>query len=93
MTTNLTTVSDALAKLTDIELHALIVATNEVPPPSRGWGSWDTERQPLLSEGVAAQAIPLRRMTLDPTLDSCLIGTARYDRLRHGQSLREPIPS
>jgi hypothetical protein len=40
MTTNLTTVSEALAELTDIELHALIVATNEAPPIAYGLLVW-----------------------------------------------------
>ena len=40
MTTNLTTVSDSLAELTDIELHALIVATNEAPPIAYGLLVW-----------------------------------------------------
>jgi len=40
MTTNLRTVSDALAELTDIELHALIVAANEAPPIAYGLLVW-----------------------------------------------------
>ena len=40
MMTNLTTVSDALAELTDIELHALIVTTNEVPQIATGLLAW-----------------------------------------------------
>ena len=40
MPTNLTSVSDALAELTDIELRALIVATNEAPPIAYGLLVW-----------------------------------------------------
>ena len=40
MTTNLTAVSDALAELTDIELHALIIAANEAPPIAYGLLVW-----------------------------------------------------
>ena len=40
MTTNLTTVSDALAELTDAELHALIAAANDVPPIAYGLLVW-----------------------------------------------------
>lgn len=40
MTNNLTSVSDALAELTDIELQALIVATNEAPPIAYGLLVW-----------------------------------------------------
>ena len=40
MTTDLTNISHTLAELTDIELHALIVATNEVPPIAYGLLVW-----------------------------------------------------
>ena len=40
MPTNLTSASDALAELTDIELRALIVATNEAPPIAYGLLVW-----------------------------------------------------
>ena len=40
MKTNLTAVSDALAGLTDIELHALVVATNEVSQIAPGLLAW-----------------------------------------------------
>jgi hypothetical protein len=36
MPTNLTAIQAALAGLTDLELHALIVATNEAPPIAYG---------------------------------------------------------
>ncbi len=40
MRTKLIAVRDALAELTDIELHALIVATNEVPQIAPGLLAW-----------------------------------------------------
>ena len=40
MPTNLTSVSVALAELTDIELRALIVATNKAPPIAYGLLVW-----------------------------------------------------
>jgi len=40
MPTDLTTIEDALAGLIDIELHALIVATNEVPQTATGLLAW-----------------------------------------------------
>lgn len=40
MKTNLTTVSHALAGLTDIELQALTVASNEAPPIAYGLLVW-----------------------------------------------------
>ena len=40
MPTNLTAIEHALAGLTDIELHALIVASNEVPQIATGLLAW-----------------------------------------------------
>jgi hypothetical protein len=40
MPTNLTGIEDALAGLTDIELHALVVATNEAPRIAPGMLAW-----------------------------------------------------
>ena len=40
MATNLTPVKDALERLTDAELHALIAATNGVPPVAYGLLVW-----------------------------------------------------
>ena len=40
MTANLSAASDALAGLTNIELHALVIATNEAPPAAYGLLIW-----------------------------------------------------
>ena len=40
MTTDLTPISDALAALTNAELHGLIVASNEAPPIAYGLLIW-----------------------------------------------------
>jgi hypothetical protein len=40
MKADLAAISDALAGLTDIELHALIIATNEAPPVAYGLLVW-----------------------------------------------------
>ena len=40
MPTDLTRIEEALAGLTDIELHALIIATNEAPPVAYGLLVW-----------------------------------------------------
>ena len=90
MTTKLTAVSNALTELTDIELHALIIAANEAPPIAYGLLVWIEGACDWELNGRAGHDYELHppEAAIDPSEDAVSIAAAIELRTTLGEDSR-----